>query len=83
MKKMIALVCVSILLTGCSTMTVVDKNKKVSVINSTFTQLEYGKADKWDKIDAYLSKRVVDGYITENDKFIIRECLNRADKRKK
>lgn len=83
MKKMIALVGVSILLTGCSTMTVVDKNKKVSVINSTFTQLEYGKADKWDKIDAYLSKRVVDGYITETDKFIIRECLNRADKRKK
>lgn len=83
MKKMIALVGVSILLTGCSTMTVVDKNKKVSVINSTFTQLEYGKADKWDKIDTYLNKRVVDGYITENDKFIIRECLNRADRRKK
>lgn len=83
MKKMIALVGVSILLTGCSTMTAVDKNKKVSVINATFTQLEYGNADKWGKIDTYLNKRVKDGYITEDDRFVISECLKRADRRKK
>lgn len=74
-----------VMLSGCSStfnkQTLQVRHK--GIIDACYTVLEYNPTDKEERINNYLEQKKQMKQITESQKIIIKECLNRTEISKK
>lgn len=66
--------------TGCTNMSEdIKKQRTKGIIDCCYTVTEHNPKDKETRIDSYLYKKIDQGVINNNEKFIIEQCLKRTE----